>query len=413
MMSHNINFHTIKKKSSLLLNIIIKVIYQVPFYFIALPVVLIIRIIRPIKLFRFGYFISERIGHLSFDVEASLIEKKLNNQKVIDLFFLRGNYVANEFFIKLSKRHLTINKFVKYLYHLNNMFPWGEVHRVLNATEIHGSRLVSKEMSNMGPMLKFNESENNQGYAFFDIIKKPKNSKFVCLMVRDSAYLNSDYFNYHDYRDSDINDYVVAVNNLLNKGYWVFRMGKIVNEKLLINHPRFLDYANSVYRNDFLDVWLAKNCFFAISTSCGWDSMTEIFKKPICYVNALPLGAIKTAGNNNSIWLSKKLKFKKNNKPLSLNDQIKTGALLYFRSKDYKDNDIIIEDNSSSEIDDAVNEMHLKLNNLWVSNKNDLTDNSLFWNKLSKWNEFSRYHGDTVSRLSDIFLRKNKNWFLD
>jgi len=391
----------------------IRLLYDIPHYILALPILFVMRIIRPIIHFRFGYFISDRIGHLSFDVESYLIEKKSNNEKKIDLFFLSTSNIANKFFVKLSKRHIIINYFVKYLYYANNRIPGGDVHRFYNATEKYGSRLVSKKMLSIGPMLKFTESEDLDGNAFFKIIKKPKNAKYVCLMVRDNAYLNSNYFNYHDYRNSDINDYVVAVNNLLNKGYWVFRMGKKVNEKLLINHPRFLDYANSVYRNDFLDVWLAKNCFFTISTSCGWDSMTEIFKKPICYVNALPLGFISTAANNNSIWLSKKLKFKKNNRLLSLNDQIKTGALMYLRKENYKDNDIIIEDNSSSEIDDTVNEMHLKLNNLWVSNENDSIDNSLFWKKLSKWNEFSRYHGDTVSRVSDSFLRKNKNWFLE
>ena len=57
------------------------------------------------------------------------------------------------------------------------------------------------------------------------------NMPIVCLMVRDSKYLSHSSLHkdkdwgYHSYRDSDISTYKTAVTWLLNRGYWVVRMG--------------------------------------------------------------------------------------------------------------------------------------------------------------------------------------------
>ena len=85
------------------------------------------------------------------------------------------------------------------------------------------------------------------------------NEKFVCLIVRDSAYLptinNKNKWEYHNFRDSDIDTYEKAALALAEKGYWVFRMGKVVRKPFKADHPNILDYANSNYRSDFLDIW--------------------------------------------------------------------------------------------------------------------------------------------------------------
>jgi|TARA_B100001971_G_scaffold213598_1_gene247441 hypothetical protein len=44
---------------------------------VAVPLVLIVRLIRPWVLIRFGYFFAGRIGHFAFDVEYYMTEKKL------------------------------------------------------------------------------------------------------------------------------------------------------------------------------------------------------------------------------------------------------------------------------------------------------------------------------------------------
>ena len=53
-------------------------------------------------------------------------------------------------------------------------------------------------------------------------------------------------------RNSDPLAYVLAIQNLLKKGYWVFRMGKFVEKPLNIKHERFIDYPYTDLQNDFL-----------------------------------------------------------------------------------------------------------------------------------------------------------------
>ena len=59
-----------------------------PIIIITIPIVIILRLIKPILWVRVGYFWAFRIGHFVFDVEYYLSEKKLglHPNKVIDIF---------------------------------------------------------------------------------------------------------------------------------------------------------------------------------------------------------------------------------------------------------------------------------------------------------------------------------------
>ena len=65
--------------------------HSIPGIIAVIPLVLIIRIIRPFILFRFGNLNSGRIGMWVFDVEYYLVEKKLgyHPKNIIELFFLQ------------------------------------------------------------------------------------------------------------------------------------------------------------------------------------------------------------------------------------------------------------------------------------------------------------------------------------
>ena len=90
---------------------------------------------------------------------------------------------------------------------------------------------------------------------------------------------------YHDYRDCNIENFTPGIKYLLNKDFFVFRMGKLQKKKLNLKNKNYLDYAFSKYRSDILDVWLMANCEFCISTGTGFDQISRVFKKPILYVN--------------------------------------------------------------------------------------------------------------------------------
>ena len=49
--------------------------FKLPFYIFAIPMILLIRLIRPWILIRLGSISSQRIGHFAGDVEVYLCEK--------------------------------------------------------------------------------------------------------------------------------------------------------------------------------------------------------------------------------------------------------------------------------------------------------------------------------------------------
>lgn len=382
----------------------------------AIPLVLFVRLIRPIMLIRFGYFFAGRIGHFSFDVEYYLTKKKLGSypENAIDLFFyrwLREGKPANSFFDQLARRNLNIFGFVKYLFFVNSFIPGGEKNQILPAYETCGSRDINGIFNQIGTQLSFTRGEEKKGQVFLESICNGGNTKFICLNVRDSSYLKGT--GYHDYRDSDIDSYEEASLAMAEKGYWVFRMGKVVEKPFKVSHPLIIDYASSEFRSDFLDVWLMANCFFTISTSSGLDNLCVIYRKPTLLVNHLPVGDCRT-GSLKNMEIFKKLKSKKTGKYLSLQEQIDTGAIMFLKKNNYEKLDIKVVDNSPEELKSAVLEFE---HNLTKSFREKFSDEKIlqdrFWSILEKWRDYAKYHGAFRSIISNTYLRKNHNWFLN
>ena len=90
-------------------------------FIVSVPLVLIVRLIRPWILIRFGFIIFGRIGHNAFDLEYYLTEKRLglHPERSMDLFFNRGGKSANNFYLILGKRNLKISNFYKYPFLVN------------------------------------------------------------------------------------------------------------------------------------------------------------------------------------------------------------------------------------------------------------------------------------------------------
>ena len=133
-----------------------------------------------------------------------------------------------------------------------------------------GSRDKHGLLSKTSKQMSFLQEEENEAKAWLRNHGWKDGMPFVCLLVRDSAYLIRDPIHkwtkehsyYHTYRDSDILTYVQAAEYLAEQGIWVLRMGKIPEEPIPIQHPKIIDYAFHPENNDLLDVWLFANCDF-------------------------------------------------------------------------------------------------------------------------------------------------------
>lgn len=234
---------------------------------LCLPIAVGVRLVAPFVLIRVGYFDAKRMGHFAIDLGTYLVESECSkpHQKRIDLFFLRG-HPANTQLAKMAKRQFLVSSVARYLWLANRLLPGSSRHQVVPAIKSVNSRDTRGLFYKQDAKLEFTDQETRIAHDFLEDIGFKPHKSFVCLNVRDSAYLESymkgDQWDYHSYRDSDIEMYASAALLLANRGYGVIRMGKVVAKEFNVDHPLVLDYANSIYRSDFLDVWLMANCYF-------------------------------------------------------------------------------------------------------------------------------------------------------
>ena len=378
----------------------------------AIPVVLVLRLLRPLVWFRFGFFRAERIGHFVFDVEYYLCERELGiqPQKAIDFFFYPWGKPANAFFANMCERQLQVRWWSEYLYIANRWLPGGYQFEVNPALTRFGSRDVKGLFQQTNTQLYFTDEEDLLGREFLNNIGCMNGDKFVCLVVRDAVYLSQfldGSWDYHNYRDTDIDTFKEAALALAEKGYWVFRMGKAVLKPFIVGHPRIVDYAKSPCRSDFLDIWLSANCFFCITTGTGLDEVPRAFRRPSVYVNCLPTSNL--VSYDHCITLPKHLVWQRNRQRLTLSEHL---VCSYGASERYEQKGILVQDLSKDEILQTVIEMESRLKGTWQETKEDIQLQSRFWKIFKKNADFDKLHGQIHPefRVSGTFLKANTQW---
>jgi putative glycosyltransferase (TIGR04372 family) len=126
---------------------------------------------------------------------------------------------------------------------------------------------------------------------------------------------------------------VPAIDWLTDKYVWALRMGKLMSNQLVLEENRFIDYAHDVEKSDLLDIWLFANSTAIISTGTGLDYLGGIYRKPILFLNALPL--LDLASYFDLTWVPKNLVWKKSGENLTLSESIEN---TYYTSEEYESN---------------------------------------------------------------------------
>jgi putative glycosyltransferase (TIGR04372 family) len=382
---------------------------------VCLPLILIVRIIRPVRLIRFTVLPSKLIGHAVFEPEIYLSRKALGllpEKNVIDLYYFESTQHSNKYWKKIIERHLPVSRFFYYLHRLNKLFPGWQPHYQVQYAELHSTADPENLLGSVGPQIQFNDEEEKAGEYFLRKMGIPKNAKFVCVQVRDSAHdskLNPVGLvpSYNEFRNSDINNYVQAFEYLTGKGYWIIRMGKVTNTRLQTRNPKIIDYSNSGERTELLDVWLCFNCTFMISTGSGIDALAAIARKPIVCVDYLAYLDI-TYFFRNSLIILKHLYDAKSGRKLPLEEIIQIESQTYYKSSEfYWSRGIEWKLNTSQEIEGAVREMVGRLENSWQELAEDSALHDAAGKIIASSAQYqSQYKNGFVHKLGAQFLRE-------
>ncbi len=388
--------------------------------FLITPLSLILYLIYPFIKVRFGVIHNNVFGHYLFDTEFFLRKKKLTKEKTYDLFFFHNNFKVNTFWDKVIKRNFRINSIFKFFFLNSNLFFGGKNSLILNEITTRDTEDIFYRTK---PQLNFTKEEIVNGKNFLKSIGLKENQKFVCVLNRDPFYKKNFVGQYskginwdvHNFRNSDIDTYIPAIEFLLKKNYFVLRVGKGVSKKLKIDHKNFLDYSSSNLRNDFLDIFLMSNSYFNLVSESGLLTVSLLYNVPICFVN---MGVIKgtQVWHEKQIAIYKKIWSNEKKNYLSLKEikflsdinNHKDKKIQSYNSINFWENDerYSIHDNTPQEILDVTIEAEdIISNNAWKTrNKSKL--------EIDFWRNFSydkNVHGPKIrSCVGNQYLQDNK-----
>ena len=258
---------------------------------LAIPPVILMRLLSPLVLIRIGQTNAGRIGHFAMDIELSLLKKRAHSRSslfpiVFDLYFI-DEVPSNSYLLQLWQQRVTFYPkwILKPIHRLNIKLPRSSKHDIFHGVTHTDLTLLD----NFEPNLKMSQEDKDTALLVLKGLGITQADKIVCLCVRDSEYLRVTFpeidWSEHDHRDSDINTYAKAAELLAKMGYKVFRMGSVVRDRLDSDSTSVIDYAKSNFRSDLLDVYLLSHADFVISTSTGMDFLGALFRVPMGYVN--------------------------------------------------------------------------------------------------------------------------------
>lgn len=390
----------------------------IPFLPIALLALPIIRLIRGAILIRCGDIVTRHIGHFALNTELYLCEKDKNinrpRGKYIDMPFFPSSPACNSQLLKMWKRVIKTYSALplEALAWLNNAIPGGKVHNI--GANINNDRDILNLLVNSTPHLSFTDEEEDRGRRFLESLGITEGTQYVCMTVRDSAYYNSiGVLNQrHSYRDSNIENYVMAAEELANRGFFVLRMGKIVEAPLVSSRKEIIDYAYKKFGDDFLDIYLGAKCYMCLSTGSGFDAIPTIFRRPVSFVNLLPIEA-PFSSKNFIVYLSKAYLDAKDGRQLTLKEIIDMKLAYLASTETYEANGILFKENSPEEIRDVAVETIERLQGTWVTDPGGERLQDIFRQimPLSLRDSIGRpMHGEFFIRYSENYLKNNPWW---
>jgi putative glycosyltransferase (TIGR04372 family) len=204
------------------------------------------------------------------------------------------------------------------------------------------------------PHVSFKAKEMEEGRKRLIEIGINPDKPYVCLIVRDGGHYKSkgetesqgyELFNF------DIDTFIPAVQHLVDEGFQVIRMGSGFEKPISESVYGLIDYARSKFRSEFMDVYIAATCEFAVSTQTGPDAVCMLFRRPVLYVDVTSYSQF-FFGSKLATWSPARLH--KNGKILNLSE-IVNSEIAWFKDPNlFSKNGISQQKSSSSELKELV-----------------------------------------------------------
>ena len=395
---------------------LIKLVRLVGYTCLAAPIVVLMRLIRPVIRIRLGALDIGRLGG-SFDAFFYLSVKQTVGipKYTTDVFyFIPTTVISNSFWVAMLAREMHLLapvQFLSHLFHaiyrLNRYLP----HADLNEMPLLGSFVTSNVVTcaivtNPNVLLKFTNAEEQLGSVNTVALGIPLGHQFVCFHARDSSYLSEKQpgvdWHYHDYRDSRIGNYISAAEELALRGLWAVRIGEIVAEPIVHSSSAVIDYSLSGTRSEFMDIYLGAKCKFMICSETGLNLVPTMFRRPIVFVNWVLIPYIYVWSRG--VVITKKFFSVQKNRLLTYREILSRDSGVYGDLGFAAESGIQLIENTPAEICAAAVEMNDRIDGLWTDTEEDIVLQNQFWDIFG----VDRFRNPEL-RIGAEFLRTNTN----
>jgi putative glycosyltransferase (TIGR04372 family) len=271
---------------------VLKRLVKAPLFVFSFLVLLVLKLVQPFIKFQLCVVGFHRYGHLALEPEIYLAEQEIkkatsaSHRRVISIWSL-GPVAkqSNRFLAKKWKEELLV------------LPSWlvGSFQRV--GLSIPFLKLEEPKLSITGSLNGLDKTDSHVSLSAGEMEEGRKrlieiginpDKPYVCLIVRDGGHYKSkgdiESAGY-ELLNFDINDFSGVAEVLIESGFQVIRMGSGSERPFTSKPDGVVDYALSTNRSEFLDVYLAATCEFAVSTQTGPDAVCMLFRRPVLYVD--------------------------------------------------------------------------------------------------------------------------------
>ena len=210
------------------------------------------------------------------------------------------------------------------------------------------------------PLLKLTGDHQRRGRALLGELGMPGDAWFVSLHVRSEGFHDESVpWDHNHHRNSAIEDYFPAIEEITRRGGWVVRIGDPSMPELPAM-KNVIDYANSPVRCDWMDLFCCSQCRFFVGTGSGPIGVAYVFGVPVLDLNLFPLG-LWWSFFRGDMFIHKLLRWKESGRYLDIHEATRPPlpglhAPLYYSARG-----IEVVDNSPADITGAVVEMFERL----------------------------------------------------
>lgn len=238
--------------------------------------------------------------------------------------------------------------------------------------------------------VNLNSEQEERAKPNLEKLGMQEGQSFVCLYVRDAGFEKLRSSGGFNIANADIKRFIKAVLTMIERGYYIVRMGDPTMVPLEI-HEKFIDYVHTPVYSELMDLYLYRYCTSWLGTQGGGRLAPLFYNRPSVLVNVVEL-PLSGYCSKSDIFICKHIFSIEEGRFLSLREQLE--RLHELPPDNFNSEKYILSENTPEEINQVVLEWY------------EAFDNPDFdWNMPLQ----EKYHDLRQERTKDIFFDPVRN----